>query len=76
VDYLGEVVALEGHNEKLHKPMKFGEGLQPGTVEWERQKRQRRAAMEHWQRVERQNPPEPTHGALIARFFKMLFCIR
>jgi hypothetical protein len=61
---------------KLHKPMKFGEGVQPGTVEWERQKRQRRAAMAHWREVKRQSPPEPTREALIARFFKMLFRIR
>jgi|ERR1700733_14736771 hypothetical protein len=33
-------------NGKLHQPTKFGEGMLPGTVEWERNKRHRRASSE------------------------------
>lgn len=33
---------------KMYRPVKFGEGRQPGTVESERMKRQRRAEMKRF----------------------------
>ena len=58
---------------KLYRPTKFGEGMQPGTVEWERQKRHRRAQVEHWRAVKSQIEPPPVRDGFIARLFKGLF---
>jgi len=60
---------------KLYKPMKHGEGMQPGTVEWERERQRRKAQAEHWREVKRQQT-EPQSNGLIARFFKAFFRIR
>lgn len=46
---------------KLHKPMKFGEGMKPGTVEWERDKRRRRER----QQIIRQMIAEREHNGTI-----------
>ena len=61
---------------KLYKPSKFGEGMQPGTVEWERQKRQYRAEMDHWREVSRQAEPPPSPDGPVGRLIKALFRIR
>jgi hypothetical protein len=60
---------------KLYKPMRFGAGLEPGTVEWERERRRRRAQAEHWREVKRQEPPPPTTSRLVTRVFKTVFKI-
>jgi hypothetical protein len=51
------------------------EAMQLGTVERERHKRQRRAAMEYWREVSGRLSPLPAEG-LIVRLFKALFRIR
>jgi hypothetical protein len=60
--------------------MNLGEGMRPGTVEWEREKRRRNAQAEHWREVKRQEPPPPTTGRQVTRVFKavlkILFRIR
>ena len=62
---------------KLYRPTKFGEGMKPGTVEWERQKRQRKAQVEHWREVKRQTEPTPPPpNRPIMRFFKAIFRMR
>jgi hypothetical protein len=62
-------------NGKLHRPMKFGEGMQPGTVEHEREKLRRRAQAEYWREVKRQMEPSESEG-FIGRFFKAIFRMR
>jgi hypothetical protein len=36
---------------KVYKPVKFGEGLNPGTVEWERNRRQHLAEMKRFREL-------------------------
>jgi hypothetical protein len=43
VDRLNEWPRRVKFDGKVYKQTKFGEGLQPGTVEWEQRKRQERA---------------------------------
>jgi hypothetical protein len=62
-------------NGKLYRPVKFGEGMQPGTAEWEHERRQRRAQMEHWREVKRQTEPPPSSDGPIARLLTALFRI-
>jgi hypothetical protein len=46
-------------NGKVYKPIKFGEGLQPGTVEWEMIQAQERAAERKAERDWKNRKPQP-----------------
>lgn len=61
---------------KLCRPVKFGEGMQPGTVEWERERRRRRAQAEYWREVKRQTEPELPRPSLLVRMLKAIFRVR
>jgi hypothetical protein len=63
-------------NGKLYKPIKFDEGMQPGTVEWERERRRRKGQVEHWREVRRQTEPPPSSDGLVVRLLRALFHIR
>jgi hypothetical protein len=41
---------------KVYKPTKFGEGLQPGTVEWELNRRRQRAEERELQEIQKSRP--------------------
>ena len=51
--------------------MKFGEGMKPGTVEWERQRRQRRAQVDHWREAKRQTEPLPPIDGIFVRLLRL-----
>lgn len=53
---------------KLRKPVKFGEGFQPGTVEWEEEKR-RKAKLARQGREELARVPPPRRKGWFARLF-------
>jgi hypothetical protein len=44
---------------KVHKPTKFGEGMQPGTVDWEMNQRRHRAEERQAEREWAKREPEP-----------------
>lgn len=50
-------------NGKVYRPTKFGEGMQPGTVEWELARRraaaEKRADTIAWKKMQAQPKPDP-----------------
>ena len=58
----------EKWNGKLYKPVKFGEGSQPGTVEWEQEKR-RKAKLARQAREELARVAVPERKGWLARLF-------
>jgi len=62
---------------KLYRPVKFGEGMQPGTLEWEHE---RRRQAEHWREVRpRIDPPPSADGVFmraVKQAIKALFRVR
>lgn len=69
---------------RVRRPMKFGEGMQPGTVEWERLQSQRREEARRSREMQQEQGPDirdgcenipTTYSFFLCRWFVRLIAV-